>query len=116
MTSDQVEQLIALYGSRLPMYSFPVVRKKIEKMDYTTACMSMEHLKDPTVAIILSLLTGWFGVDRFYIGDIGLGIFKLITCGGLCIWYFIDLFLIRRKTRERNLKELMNSLHTIRPQ
>lgn len=109
MTSDQAEQLIALYGSRLPMYSFPDVRKKIEKMDYTTACMSMEHLKDPTIAIILSVLTGTVGIDRFYIGDTGLGVLKLITCGGLCIWYFIDLFLIMGKTRERNLKELMNS-------
>ncbi|MEK6820393.1 MAG: TM2 domain-containing protein [Nanoarchaeota archaeon] len=37
---------------------------------------------------------GWFGVDRFYIGYIGSGIVKLLTFGGLGIWWLIDLILI----------------------
>jgi len=45
-------------------------------------------------AFILSWLLGPFGVDRFYLGYTGLGVLKLLTCGGCGIWSFIDYLLI----------------------
>lgn len=46
------------------------------------------------VAILLSVLVGVYGVDRFYLGHIGLGVLKLITAGGCGIWWIIDIILI----------------------
>ena len=51
-------------------------------------------MKDKTTAILLSVLLGWLGVDRFYLGYTGLGILKLLTCGGWGIWWVIDIILI----------------------
>jgi TM2 domain-containing membrane protein YozV len=46
------------------------------------------------VAFVCSWLLGLLGIDRFYLGYVGLGILKLITCGGLGIWSLIDLILV----------------------
>lgn len=51
-------------------------------------------MKSKTTALILSILLGELGVDRFYLGYTGLGILKLITAGGFGIWWLIDLILI----------------------
>ena len=44
-------------------------------------------------AIVLAAVVGSLGIDRMYVGHIGLGILKLITCGGLGIWQIVDLIL-----------------------
>ncbi|HIS03543.1 MAG TPA: TM2 domain-containing protein [Candidatus Pullichristensenella avicola] len=43
-------------------------------------------MKSKTTAIILSVLLGQLGIDRFYLGYTGLGVVKLITCGGFGVW------------------------------
>ena len=39
------------------------------------------RFKSPVLALVLSLFWGTLGVDRFYVGNVGLGILKLLTGG-----------------------------------
>ena len=57
-------------------------------------------------------------MDRFYIGDIGLGIGKLLTLGGLGIWALVDWFLIRGAAEAKNIdtiSEVKASILAARP-
>lgn len=73
--------------------------------------LSTLDLKDPTMMLIVSILAGALGIDRFIIGDTGLGIGKLLTCGGLGIWALVDLFLIMGATKEKNMAKVQQFLY-----
>lgn len=69
--------------------------------------------KDPTVSLLLSIFLGGLGVDRFYIGNVGAGIGKLLTAGGLGVWWLIDIFCIQDATKKANYNELNEFLALI---
>lgn len=50
--------------------------------------------KSYLVAALLAWFLGFLGIDRFYLGYIGLGVIKLLTCGLCGIWQLIDFILI----------------------
>lgn len=54
--------------------------------------------KNFLVALLLSIFLGNLGIDRFYLGHIGLGIAKLLLCWlTFGIWWIIDVILIATK-------------------
>lgn len=58
--------------------------------------------KSYVTALLLSFFFGVFGVDRFYLGHVGVGLGKLFTFGGLGIWALIDFILIATKNIKDN--------------
>ena len=70
--------------------------------------------KDRTLALILSILLGTLGIDRFYIGDMGIGILKLLTAGVCGVLYVIDWFMITGKTDEYNRNKAQDILAAIK--
>tara|TARA_B100000530_G_scaffold207606_1_gene132739 strand:- start:109 stop:369 length:261 start_codon:yes stop_codon:yes gene_type:complete len=54
----------------------------------------MNSEKDWLITLILSIVVGGFGIDRFYTGSVLLGVLKLVTLGGLGVWWLIDLIML----------------------
>ncbi|WP_242009087.1 TM2 domain-containing protein [Robertkochia solimangrovi] len=83
------------------------IREQLLGMDESKwPILQTQQFKDPTTSLIVSLFAGNLGIDRFMIGDTGLGIGKLLTCGGFGLWAIIDWFMIMGATRERNFEKL----------
>lgn len=64
-------------------------------------------LRIPFACVILSILFGWLGIDRFVVGDGGLGVLKFLTCGGFFIWALIDIFCIGSRAKEKNYNDII---------
>lgn len=111
MEQQKVDMFIMNNSSKLPEQQIPFIREKLLEVDDSKwILLSTLELKDPTIVLLISLFLGCYGVDRFYLGDTGLGIGKLLTCGGLGIWAIIDWFLIFGATKKANFQKLQNFL------
>jgi len=103
MEQSKVDLFMATMGDKFPTENFMLVRAQMEKMDDSRfAYMQSLEYKNPVVLLIVSLFFGTLGIDRFMLGEIGLGLAKLLTCGGLGLWTLIDWFLIMDRTKELN--------------
>jgi len=60
----------------------------------------MTNQKSWRVALLLSLFFGFLGIDRFYIGRTRSAIVKLLTLGGLSVWWLSDIILIASDYRK----------------
>ncbi len=105
METLRTDLFMLINGRFFEAHHLSAVRQKISKMDDNKWFATQSaQFKDPTIALLISLFAGGFGIDRFYIGDTGLGVAKLLTCGGLGIWTIIDWFSIQGVTKEKNME------------
>ena len=112
MTSDKVDFLLMNFKGLVPETGMPALRNALLRADESAASRIMlVPLKNPTTTLLFSIFLGEFGVDRFYVGDVGLGVGKLLvgwmTSG---IWPFIDIFFCYKKARQKNLETLLAAL------
>lgn len=107
MESSKVDMFIMSNGKYFDSTNIMKIRERLLELDENKwALLSTTTFKDPTIVLVISILGGSLGIDRFYIGDTGLGIGKLLTCGGLGVWGIIDWFLIMGATKEKNFAKL----------
>jgi len=112
MEAQKVDMFIMTHAKFLESYQVNGLRERLLAMDDSRwPILSTIQLKDPVVMLIVSILAGHFGIDRFLIGDTGMGIVKLLTCGGLGMWTIIDWFLIMGATREKNMQTIRQLLY-----
>ena len=78
--------------------------------DSAFEALNLIDLKDPTVYSIISLFLGSYGVDRFMLGDVGMGVLKLLTGGVFGILWLYDVFTIHKRALEENFSAVMEVL------
>lgn len=90
----------------------PIIVETLQNMDDETFMLiSSSNYKDPTTMLLLSLFLGGLGVDRFVLGDTGMGVLKLLTGGCLGILTIIDWCTIISKTRRFNFDTFMKNVN-----
>lgn len=111
MEQSNADLFLSVNSNKFPQDKIMVVRELLlNSSPEKDIVINTIPFKDPVILLIISLFFGGLGVDRFMLGQVGLGILKLITLGGLGLWALIDLFLIMGKTREINFNKLMTVL------
>lgn len=111
MDANKIDMFFVANGKKLPNEKAVLIREKMASVDDSRyATISSIELKDPTTMLLISIFLGELGVDRFMIGDTGMGILKLLTAGCCGILWLIDLINISKKTKEYNYNELMKIL------
>ena len=109
---------------QIPVELYRELRTRIESASEDKYKKIKElKLKNTYVTVILSLFLGIFGADRFYAGDIRLGIGKLVLgvvgylFGGFgtigfalqllsYVWWIEDIFFSYRLSRKRNAERI----------
>ena len=111
MDAQKVDMFLMTNAKYFEGHQVPMIRKQLEEAgeDKWVGLQSI-NFKDPTTSLIVSILGGQLGIDRFIIGDTGMGVGKLLTCGGLGIWAIVDWFIIMGRTREVNFENFQRAL------
>ena len=109
--------IVSSWDNKIPSEQVFNLQKTLESVDDSAlSALSMIQLKDPIIGLLLGLFFGVFGVDRFYKGDIGLGIaicVLTLTLFGLvisAIWVIADLFLVYSGIKKDNLQKITQVL------
>lgn len=115
MEQNKVNAIMMQYKDLIPAEQAYMLKEALEKADdgvYDR--LATVGTKAPITTLLLSIFLGGFGVDRFYLGDIGLGIAKVVvlffTCGLAFPWPLIDIFFCYKKAKQINFNNLMRAI------
>lgn len=107
MERSKVNTFLVLYKGEIPDNKVMLFKSLLEKADdeYESALSAVKMINSSTI-LLVSVFLGSLGIDRFMLGDIGLGVMKLLfgwfTLG---IWPLIDIFFCYKKARNNCLQE-----------
>ena len=112
MDAQKVDMFIMANAKYFDSFQINMIRERLLAVDDAKWVMiSTQQFKEPSTMLIISILAGSLGIDRFMLGDTGLGVGKLLTCGGLGIWTIVDWFMIQKATKEKNMEKIQQFLY-----
>lgn len=108
MDAQKVDMYIITNQKYFPPEKIMYLKERLSNMDDSKfSLISTIELKDPTTILLISIFLGGLGIDRFMLGDTGMGVLKLLT-GGVCgILTIIDWFTCSGKAKEYNFNKVM---------
>ena len=106
--SQKVEMYILSNRQYFPSEKLMYLKSKMSQIDDKKFEMiSAIDLKSPQTVFLVSMFLGVFGIDRFIIGDVGMGILKLFSLGMCSILWMYDLFTIAERVKKINFQNIM---------
>lgn len=107
MDKQKVDLYLTTNAKYFEPQAIPIIRQKLENAsDDSFLVVQSTELKDPTTLLLVSIFLGTLGVDRFMLGETGMGILKLLTAGCCGVLTIIDWFTISKKTKQKNFATL----------
>ena len=111
MQQIKVDLFMTANADKFPADKLMYIKTHLERLDdEKLILLQASDLKNPSMMLLVSIFVGILGIDRFLLGDIGLGLLKLLTLGCCYVLYIVDWFLIMDKTREQNFDKVMRIL------
>ena len=92
----------------LPADKIVFIKQKMQEVDDEKfSLISALEYKDPMNILLVSIFVGSLGIDRFMLGDTGMGILKLLTMGLCGVLTIVDWFTVQKKAKDVNFQNLM---------
>lgn len=89
----------------------PMVKSKLKSLDdEKLAEIQAIPFKKPGTMLLISIFLAGFGLDRFLLGDIGMGVLKVCTCGCCGFLSLYDIFTIKDRTRDFNFSNFQSAV------
>ncbi len=118
---------LMLLGGKISTEQKLMINDKLDNIDEKKFNnLSLIPFKNPLIAVVLGIVFGIFGVDRFYQGNIKLGVLKLVIwlVGVLTIFLFIgililwalyiyvlvDLFFVYKAVQNDNYQKILKAI------
>ena len=111
MTKEKIDAFMLSNSKYFPVESIGMLRDKLLKMDESKMwVLQSAEYKDPTTMLLVSIFVGSLGIDRFMLGDVGMGVLKLLTSGLCGILTIVDWITISKKAKQKNLETILSLL------
>ena len=82
LDQQKIDMYIMTNQKYFPEEKIVYLKDKLRTMDDEKfSLISTIQMKDPTTLLLVSIFLGTLGIDRFMLGDIGMGVLKLLTLG-----------------------------------
>ena len=111
---NPVDQWITINAKYFPTEQVQYIRQRLEALPEQQLSMLYSiSFQDPTMLLIISLLGGTLGIDRFLLGQIGLGVGKTFdvvvdVVSGQLLTYSSSWMLLANQTLKNYLQLLAN--------
>ena len=108
MDAQKVDLFVMTNQKYFPAEKIIYLKDKLLQTDESKFnLVASTELKDPTTILLVSIFLGSLGIDRFMLGETGMGILKLLTLGCFGILTIVDWFTVQKKARDLNFNKLM---------
>ena len=109
LDQQKMDMYIMTNQKYFPEEKIVYLKDRLRTMDEEKfSLISTIEMKEPTTLLLVSIFLGTLGIDRFMLGDTGMGILKLLTAGCCGILTIVDWFTVSKRTKDLNFNKVMS--------